>query len=150
MANNASTALKNGLAALIFNNAALTGIGDAGGLLPSAAAGSLYISAHTADPGVGGSQNTNEANYTGYARVAVVRTSAGWTVAGANAKNAADILLPEATGGSSNVTWFGVGTAASGAGKLLFKTQAKDAATYSVTTGVALKIAPGVIDVTVE
>ncbi|WP_057505443.1 phage tail fiber protein [Stenotrophomonas nitritireducens] len=148
MANNASTALKNGLAALIFNNAALTGIGDSGGLLPSAAAGVLYVSAHTADPGVGGTQSTSEANYTGYARVAVARTSAGWTVAGANAKNAADVLLPEATGGSSNVTYFGIGTAASGAGKLLFKIPATQ--TYAVTTGVALKIAAGVIDITVE
>ncbi len=148
MANNASTALKNGLAALIFNNAALTGIGDSGGLLPSAAAGALYISAHTADPGVGGTQSTSEANYTGYARVAVARTSAGWTVSGANIKNAADILLPEATGGTSNVTFFGIGTAASGAGKLLYKIPATQA--YAVTTGVALKIAAGVIDITVE
>jgi hypothetical protein len=148
MANNATTALKNGLAALIFNNTPLTGIGDAAGLLGSAAAGALYISAHTADPAVGGSQNTSEANYTGYSRVAVARTSAGWTINGSNVKNAADILLPEATAGSSNVVFFGIGTAPSGAGKLLFKIPASQ--TYAVTAGVALKIAAGVIDVTVE
>ena len=37
----------------------------------SSVAGSLYVSLHTADPGVGGGQNTNEATYSGYARVAV-------------------------------------------------------------------------------
>lgn len=66
---------------LLFNNEAATGIGDAGGLLPSAAAGNLYVSLHTADPGAGGDQTTNEAAYTSYARVAVARTVAGWTVA---------------------------------------------------------------------
>lgn len=49
---------------LIFNNVDWANIGDATGLPGSAVAGSLYISLHTASPGEGGDQTTNEASYT--------------------------------------------------------------------------------------
>lgn len=62
----------------------------------------LYISLHTADPGEGGSQTTSEATYTGYTRVAVVRTSAGWTVSGNQAENAALIQFGLCAAGSDN------------------------------------------------
>jgi len=42
----------------------------------------LYLALHTSDPGEAGGQSTNEADYTGYARVAVPKTAAGWTVSG--------------------------------------------------------------------
>jgi len=116
MTNAAETALWN----LIFNNAAWANIGDAGGLQPSATAGSLYISLHTADPGETGDQTTNECNYTSYARVAVARSAGGWTVSGNNATNTAAIDWPACTGGTNTATHFGIGTAASGAGNLLF------------------------------
>lgn len=148
MANNISNNLKNGLAALIFNNAAITGIGDANGLLPSAAAGSLYISLHTASPGQGGAQNTNEVTNAGYTRIAVVRSNVGWTVSGANVQNAADIVFPEATAGSSTVTHIGIGTASSGAGKLLYLIPTTQG--YSLTAGVALKLVANIINITVE
>ncbi len=64
---------------LVFQNIAATKIGDAAGLLPSAGAGSLYVSLHTANPGETGLQTTSEAAYGGYARQAVVRSSGGWT-----------------------------------------------------------------------
>lgn len=66
---------------LVFNNANAANIGDSTGLRGSSTAGSLYVSLHTADPGAGGNQTTNEAAYTSYARVAVARSSAGWTIA---------------------------------------------------------------------
>jgi hypothetical protein len=68
---------------LIYRNAAniLPYIGDANGPQPSATAGSLYVSLHTADPGAGGDQTTNECAYTSYARVAVARSNAGWNLA---------------------------------------------------------------------
>lgn len=115
----ASDQLENGLGLLIFNNTALALIGDAAGLQPSAAAGSLYVSLHTGDPGEAGTQLTNECAYTSYARVAVARSGAGWTVAAANISNAAAVTFPKATGGSETATHFGIGTASSGAGKLL-------------------------------
>jgi len=80
----------------------------------------LYVSLHTASPGAGGNQSTNEAAYTGYARVGVVRTSAGWSIANETVSNVSGIIFPTATGGSEIETFVGIGTAASGAGNLLY------------------------------
>lgn len=63
----------------VFTNEAIELVGDAAGLLPSATAGSLYIGLHTAAPTT--NQTHNEATYGAYARVAVARTSGGWTIA---------------------------------------------------------------------
>lgn len=112
---------ENELLLHIFNNSAIAGVGDATGLPGSATAGSLYVSLHTADPGESGDQTTSEVTYTGYARVAVPRSSAGWTVTGNSVSPTATISFPQCTGGTATVTHFGVGTAASGAGKLLYK-----------------------------
>jgi len=112
---------ENSLLLLIFNNIDIANIGDAGGLQNSATAGSLYVSLHTSDPGEAGDQTTNEIAYTSYARVAVERSGSGWTVTGNSVSPAATISFPTGTGGSGTATHFGVGTASSGAGVLLYK-----------------------------
>lgn len=109
----------NQLLAHIFLNAAITLIGDATGLPSAGAAGSLYVSLHTADPAAG-DQTTSEASFGGYARVAVARTSGGWTVSGLNVVNAADILFAAASSGTATITHIGIGTSSSGTGKLLY------------------------------
>jgi hypothetical protein len=109
------------LLSLILNNVNCALVGDATGLRGSTAAGSLYVSLHTADPGEAGDQTTNETAYTSYARVAVSRSGTAWTVTTGTATNAAAISFPQCTGGSSTITHFGIGTASSGAGKLLYK-----------------------------
>jgi len=106
---------------LVFNNVAVSLVGDASGLQPSGVAGSLYVSLHTADPGETGTQLTSETGYTSYARVAVARTVGGWTVGTGTVSNAGGVTFPACTGGSSTVTYFGVGTSSSGAGKLLYR-----------------------------
>ena len=115
-----SNSLENDLLLLIFNNTNAALIGDATGLRGSTVAGSLYVSLHTADPGEAGDQTTSEAAYTSYARVAVARSGAGWTVTANSVVPAAQINFPAGTGGSGTVTHFGVGTALTGAGKLLY------------------------------
>lgn len=81
----------------------------------------LYISLHTSDPGVGGNQTTNEISYTGYARVAVARTSGGFTVTNNSVSPAADIVFGTMTGGTGGTaTFFGIGSASSGAGELFY------------------------------
>jgi len=137
--------METGILSLIFNNAAFALIGDAGGLQPSAAAGSLYVSLHTADPGEAGNQTTSEAAYTSYARVAVARSAAGWTVAAENCSNAAAVTFPQCTGGSSTVTYFGIGTASSGAGVLLFSGILT--AQLAVSAGITPEYAIGDLDV---
>lgn len=110
---------ENELLLLEFNNTDAAGIGDAGGLRGSVAAGSFYVSLHTATPDEAGNQSTNETAYTGYARVAVARSSAGWTVTGNSVSPAANIDFGKCTAApGAPITHFGVGDAASGAGKL--------------------------------
>lgn len=116
---------------LIFNNTAIPLVGDAAGPQPSATAGSLYVSLHTADPGVAGFQNTTEALYTGYARVAVARAAGGWTITAQSVSPTAVIQFPPGTAGGETCTWAAVGTASSGAGKILYR----GALTPSITTG---------------
>lgn len=118
-----SNAFETELLDLIFNNAAIANIGDAGGLQPSATAGSLYVSLHTGDPGEAGDQTTNETAYTNYARVAVVRTAGGWTISGNTATNTALIQFPQCGVTGATLTYVGVGTASAGAGVLLFSGQ---------------------------
>ena len=116
---------------LVFNNIAIPLVGDAGGLQPSVGVGSLYVSLHTADPGVAGTQSTTEAAYTGYARVAVARSSAGWTITGQSVSPTAVVQFPPGTAGGETCTFACVGTAASGVGKILYR----GALTPSIVTG---------------
>lgn len=85
------------------------------------AGATLYVSLHTGDPGEGGSQTTNECTYGDYARVAVTRDATGWDVAGNQASNDDLLQFPQASSGTETVTHVGIGTAASGAGRLLYK-----------------------------
>lgn len=111
---------ESGLLLLLFNNTAFAGVGDASGLQPSATAGSLYVSLHSADPGEAGDQTTSEVSYTGYARVAVARSGAGWVVSGNQVAPAAAIVFGSPTSSVANATFFGIGTASSAAGVLLY------------------------------
>lgn len=116
-----NTTFAGELMAHLLNNADIALIGDLAGLLPSAADGNLYIAGHTGDPGASGSQTTSECAYGDYARIAVTRDGTAWTIAGAVASLAANQLFPEASSGSETMTHITVGTASSGAGKVLFR-----------------------------
>lgn len=107
----------NDILALLFNATAVPNIAINATSSPLT---NLYVSLHTANPGAAGNQTTNEAAYTSYARVAVARTSGGWVVSGTSVTPAASIAFPVATGGSETETFFGIGTAVSGAGVLLY------------------------------
>ena len=81
----------------------------------------LYVALHTADPAPGGNQTTNEVVYTGYARVAVARTTSGWTASTvASSSPVASITFPAGTAGSATAAFASIGTAASGAGVVLW------------------------------
>jgi hypothetical protein len=131
-----SNAAETALLALLFNNSDFAGIGDAGGLQNSAAAGSFYVSLHTSDPGEAGDQTTNETAYTNYARVAVARSGAGWTVSGNSATNAAQITFPQCGASGATITHVGIGTDTSGAGVLLYS------GALNSSLAVALNITP--------
>ncbi len=112
-----SSALAADLLGLIFNAAGITGIADNAAIAPAT---NLYVSFHTGDPGETGNQNTSECAYSGYARVGVARSGAGWAVTANVVSPAADVVFPRATAGSEVITHFSIGTDPSGAGKILY------------------------------
>ena len=117
-----SNTFENDLLALVFNNTAITDIGDAAGLRATSTAGSLYWSLYTADPGEPGTAITNETAYTGYARVAAARSVAGFTVTGSSVSPPANVDFGECTASPGGaITHFGIVNTSSGAGKLLYK-----------------------------
>ncbi len=129
---------ENDLAKLIFNAIPIANIADNAATSPLT---NLVVSMHTADPGEAGDQTTNETTYTSYARVSVARTSGGWTVTGNSVSPAATISFPQCTGGTSMITHVGIGTATSGAGKVLLKGALSP--NISVSNGVTPQITTG-------
>jgi len=119
-----SDTFENDLLLLLFNNTAVTNIGDAGGLRATATAGTFWVSLHTADPGDTGTAITSETAYTGYARQAVNRASGagGFTVTANSVSPATNVDFPECSASPGGaITHFGIVNTVSGAGKLLYK-----------------------------
>lgn len=128
---------------LMYVNLDFANVGDAAGLQNSAAAGNLYIALFTAAPSDAG--GGTEATFGSYARQAVVRSASGWTVAGNNVSNAAEVAFPEATSGSETITHFAIMTAVTSGDMLNWA--AVDTSRL-VTSGVVVKFAIGALDVT--
>ena len=118
-----SDTFENKLLALLFQNANIANIGDATGLRGSTAAGSLFLSLHTADPGEVGTQATSARSATPGTPVRPSCAAvAGFTVTGSTVTLATDQDFPEMTGGTGGTaTHFAVGVAASGATVVLYK-----------------------------
>lgn len=120
-----SDAFELELLRLIFNATPIANMADNASTGPLT---NVFIALHTADPLAGatevGLQNAAEANYTGYARVPVVRTALGWTCATTSgisrARPVDAITFGACTGGSSAISHFSVGVAASGSSKVLY------------------------------
>ena len=127
-----SPAFASQLLSLLFNATTIAGLAENASASPDA---SLYFALHTADPTASGTQNTSEISYTGYARVGVARTAAGFTVTGASVSPAATVVFPASTGGTGGTaTFFSIGTAGSGAGEVIYAGPISP--TISVSTGV--------------
>lgn len=94
----------------IFQNNAIADIGDTPGLPSAATDGSLYVALYTTAPTE--SSSGIEAAYTSYARVAVARTSSGWTVTNSGdtwyATNTSEIAFPTNTGTTQTIVGFGI------------------------------------------
>jgi len=107
----------NNLLKLIFNATAWANMADNAASSPYT---NLYVGLYTADPGTGNNQTTNETSYTNYTRIAVLRTSAGWTVATNTAVNAALIQFPQCGATGATLTYVAIGTNSTGAGNVLY------------------------------
>lgn len=129
--------LETDILALIFNATAIPDLAEDDSTTPAT---TLTVALHTGDPGEAGTQSTNEIAYTGYARIAVARTSGGWTVSGNSVSPAAAITFGEMTGGAGGtVTFFSVGTGT--ANELLYSGAVSP--TIVVTTGVTPQLGTG-------
>lgn len=131
-----SNTFENDLLALIFNATPIANLADNAAASPLT---NLYLALHTTDPGETGAQNTNEVGYTGYARVAVVRSASGWTVSGNSVSPTASVEFGEMVGGTPGTAAFvSVGTSSSGAGKILYSGALTPSVAYNV--GVVARI----------
>lgn len=147
----ASNSFESDVLLLLLNNTNIANLGDATGVRGSSAAGSVFIALHTADPGETGTQTTSEATYTGYARVAVARSGAGWTISGTaptQAANAAAVTFGLCTVGSNTITFFSIGRDTSGAGEILLSGALT--ASLSVSPGITPSFAIGALTATCD
>lgn len=126
-----SNSLETDLLELLFNGTAIADLADDD---QSSPATDLYVSLHTADPTDSGNQTSSETSYTSYVRVAVSRDASGWTVSSGQVVPAATISFPACTGGTATITHFGIGTAATGTGYLMYSGTVTP--NISVSTGV--------------
>lgn len=108
----------------------------------------LYVALHTADPTETGDQTSSECAYTSYARVAVARTSGGWSITGSTISNVGAINFPQCTGGSETATHVSVGWAASGASKII-AFGALDSG-LAISSGITPSFAAGALDITLD
>jgi hypothetical protein len=138
MAGGKGSTFDNDLLKLIFNGVAIAGIADNAASAPLTA---LFLSLHTADPGVGGGQTTNEAAYGGYTRMPVTRNPGGFAVSGNAVTLTAAIIFPTASSGSENETYAAVGTTVTGSGKILYRGPITP--TLNITTGIAPQLTAG-------
>lgn len=113
-----AAAFRNDILALILNATAIANIAQNG----TSPISVLYFSLHTADPGTNDSQATSEIAYTTYARVSVARTTGGFGAPSAGSSSpVANVDFPIMTAGAGGTaTYAGLGTGASGAGKMLY------------------------------
>jgi hypothetical protein len=103
---------------LIMQATAIANIADNAASSPAT---NYYVSLHTSSPGTGGDQTTNEISYTGYARIAVARTSGGWTITSGVVNPTSPITFGTMTAGAGGtVTYIGIGKASSGTGYLMY------------------------------
>lgn len=113
-----NTAFATDLNGLVFHGLPIAGIADA----PASPLNSLFLGLATADPGPGGTQETNAMTYTGYSRIPMVRNNTAWVLAGNIVRPAGRVEFPEMTGGSDQLArWLTIGTALTGPGKVLFR-----------------------------
>jgi hypothetical protein len=136
-----TNAFETDVAALIFHGTGIPGLADNAAASPLT---NLYLSLHSADPGEAGDQTTSEVAYGGYARLAVSRSSAGFALFTAASTSSSfgcavyvrpDLLWPTCISGSATVTYIGVGTDATGAGKLLYRCALLGSGSISISTG---------------
>lgn len=135
-----ATTTCNSILALIFNATAWADIAENDSSSPATA---LDVALHTADPGVGGAQTTNETSYTNYNRVSVNRNTGGWDApSGGATQNAALIQFPQCGASGATLTHVSIGKS----GTVLYAGALSSS--LAVANGIQPQFAAGALDVT--
>lgn len=135
---------ENDILLLIFNNTAIANIGNAGGLQPSGVAGDLFVGLITDAVATSDSVEGTETTYTGYAREAVARSGAGWTVSTNNCSNTSAITFGQCTVGTPNIRYANIYTAVTAGDRLYWGQLDADLA---VSPGITPEFAAGDLDI---
>jgi hypothetical protein len=107
---------------------------------------SRYIALYTADPGEGGSANTNECAYGSYARVTVTAATGFTAASGGSSSNTGLISFPECSSGSETVTYAAIVDTSSGAGVIIYSGALTSS--RSISSGITPQFAIGALVVT--
>ncbi len=89
---------ENEILDLLFTGSSIDSIAENAATSPST---ELWFALHTADPTDSGTQGSNEVSLTGYARVAVARTSSGFSVVNNSVRPAINVDFPQLTSTST-------------------------------------------------
>ena len=94
-----SSTFANDILKLIFQGTPIANLADNAASSPLT---NLFLSLHILDPGptAANGQSTNEITYTGYGRIALVRSSTGWTVTGNSVSPTSQVQFGEKIGGA--------------------------------------------------
>jgi len=107
---------------------------------------SRYIALYTADPGEGGSANTNEAAYGSYARVTVTAATGFTAASSGSTSNTGAITFPECSSGSETITHAAIVDTSSGSGVIIYSGALT--ASRSISSGITPQFAIGALVVT--
>ena len=130
-----SNTLESDILKLLFQATAITNIADNAA---SGALTNLYAALHTSSPADTGTQDTNECAYSGYARVAVARSSSGWTVVNNAVLPMATIAFPTCVAGTETATHFSIGVSQTGSTTILY--HGSISPTVSIASGVVPRL----------
>lgn len=81
---------------------------------------SYFLALHTIDPGEAGNQTSNEVSYGNYSRVEILRDNTEINITDNVATFINTKSFPQCTSGSLTGTYFSLGIAATGTGKILW------------------------------
>lgn len=139
-----STAAANALLALMYNATAWANVADNAASSPLA---NTYAALHVAPVSAGGNQSEDETAYTNYARVAVARSTSGWTApSGGATQNTAAIEFPQCGVTGATITDVSTGIASSG-GTAYWHTGALSAS-IAVSNQIQPRFAAGALTIT--
>jgi len=108
------------------------------------------IALHTASPGIGGTQQTNETTYDGYVRQTVSKSAAGWTRTGTQVVNDNDIEFPEcASGAAQTIKYITLGRGAGGTHEIGYIIELAPADWIDISQNIVPRVNAGLISVNI-